>query len=164
MEILELLDKLESMVSSSARLPMAGRAVINLEQVMELVDQLRNAIPENVKEAQQILQKRDNILNQSLMESRRMRSAAEEEAGARVNEGQIMKDAQRKADELLADAQHRAQRMVGEADKQARARIKGADQYAQEVLQKLEQELDNLLNTVRTGVATLDKEVEAVGA
>ncbi len=164
MEILELVDKLESTLSSSARLPMAGRAIVNLEQLLEMVDQLRSAIPDNMKEAQMILQKRDNILNQALMESRRVRAAGEEEASAKVAENQIVKDAQRKAEETLVEAQHRAQRLLGEADKQARARIKGSDQYAREVLQKLEQELDNLLGTVRTGIAALDREVEAVAA
>ena len=157
MELQEIIDRLESAVSTSAKLPMAGRAVVHTEQILELLDQIRDAIPSNIKEANQILNMRDNIISQAQMEARRIKASAEEEAKARISDSEVLSGAQRKAEEAVLEAQHRAQKMVADADKQTRARREGADQYAKEVLGKLEQELGNLQATVRAGVETLSR-------
>ncbi len=162
MELQELIDRMESAVSTSAKMPLAGRTMVHTEQLLELMDQLRDAIPSNIKEANQILNMRDNIISQAQMEARRIKASAEEEAKARVGESQILADAQRRAEEAMLEAQHRAQKMVADADKQARARREGADQYAKDVLGKLEEELANLQATVKAGVDTLSRSGEKV--
>ena len=162
MEIREIIDRIESAVSTSARLPMGGRTVVHTEPLLELLDQLRDAIPNNIREANQILNMRDNIISQAQMEARRIKASAEEEAKTRTSESQVLADAQRRAEESMLEAQHRAQKMVGDAEKQARARREGADQYAREVLGKLEEELANLQATVKAGVDALSRSGEKV--
>ena len=157
MEMQELLDRLESAISTSARLPLGGRTVVHTEQLLETIDQLRDAIPANVKEANQIINMRDNILSQAQMESRRIKASAEEEAKSRVSDSQVLSDAQRRAEETILEAQHRAQKTVADAEKQAKARREGADQYAKEVLDKLDQEISNLQATVRAGLDALSR-------
>lgn len=131
------------------------------EKLLEVVDRLRVSLPRNVMEADQILEKRENIINQALVEARRIRAAAEEEARHRVDENEIMQQAQQQAEETLSRAQQQAQRLVDHATAEARQRRHGADQYSYEALRKLEEELSRLLSTVQRGLETLTIEQEA---
>ena len=126
----------------------------------ELLDQIREAMPSDIKEAQELLQMRENVINQALLEAKRIRSTAEEEAKALVKESEITKEARKKSEDLIAETQRKAQRILDEADAQARSRGAGADEYALASLQKLEEQLLQVLSTVRQGIVVLDVERE----
>lgn len=159
MELSALIDKLEEAINSATGLP-AGRVLLEREKLSELVTQIRDAIPSDVLEAEDLLDMRENLINQALMEARRIKSVAEEEARARVRESEITKESRKQAEETIEQAQGKAQRVLDETDSQARARKTEADEYAQASLQKLEEELANVLETVRHGIELLEAQKE----
>lgn len=134
--------------------------MLEKEKLVDLVSKIRSAIPVDIQEAQELLQMRENLINQALLEARRIKSTADEEARTLIKESEITKEAQKGSEEIAADTQRRAQHILDEADAQARDRRARADEYAQATLQGLEEELARLLDTVHHGIALLEVERE----
>lgn len=160
MELSNLIEKLEELVSSGTGVPATGRVLIEKDKITELVNHIRAAVPADIQEAEDLLLMRENLINQALLEARHIRSTSEQEAKARVSESEITKDANRRSEEIIEETQRKAQRILDETDIQASARREGANQYAQAALLKLEEEISQLLTTVRHGIEAMETEKE----
>jgi Txe/YoeB family toxin of Txe-Axe toxin-antitoxin module len=136
-----------------------------------------SSVPSDILEAQEILTQKESIINQSLLEARRVKetamreaeaikASAVEEHAAKVGDAEIIRVAQGKADQvnqeavqeanqIVQEAQRNAFRIVGDAEKIAAARREGADQYARESLFNLEERLASQLGQVRRGIDAL---------
>jgi len=162
-----MLDKLESLVTTSGRIPATKKAVVDSDKLLDLVDQIRLAVPKGIQDAEEILMKRESLVNHAVQEARRIKSEAEHESRTKVDNDIVVKEAGKKADEVMAeakrkadlmlqDSQRRAYQITQEAQQFADSRVNEASHYAQEVLLKLEQQLSSLLNSIRRGLDTLD--------
>ena len=160
MELSSLIEKLEELVSSGTGVPATGRVLLERDKLTELVNKIRSAVPEDIQEAHDLLQMRESLINQSLLEARHIRNAAEDEAKSRVSESEITKEAEKRSEEIIEEAQRRAQRVLDETDIQATTRRAGADKYTQDSLLKLEEELSQILTTIRHGIEVTVTEKE----
>jgi vacuolar-type H+-ATPase subunit H len=151
MEILDLIDKLEAMASQAKRVPITGSAMIDADRLIALIDQMRLTIPRNVQEAQEVLERREQIVSQTMLDARRIRATAETDARALVDESELIKVAKRRSDELLAETEVRAQRILVQAGLDVRKKQAGADQFAQDSLAKLEEQVLAVLNVIHAG-------------
>lgn len=122
---------------------------------------MRVALPRDVRESQEILEKREGIIDQAMRDAKRVKAAAVTESRTRLDESELVKEAQRRAEEVVEEAQGRAQRLIDQAGAQADARRSGASEYAQEVLYGLEQEMASILTTVRRGIEVLEHDRES---
>ena len=156
MEIVQLVDKLEGMVGQARKMPITGRSMVDAERLLELVDQMRLALPRNLQEAQEVLERREQIVNQTMLDARRIRATAEGDARALVEESELMKSAKRRADEVIEEAGHKAERIIGVAQQEARRRQDGADAYCREILDKAEEQLTAVLDAVKAGQRILN--------
>lgn len=141
---------------SGRKLPVGRRALIDPDAILELVDQLRVAVPKDIVEAEEVLGKREELLNRSLQEARRIRASAETEYRSRVDESELVKEAKKQAAQVIEEAQQRVQRILDAADEDAASRRASADQYSQDVLYHLEQQVTDLLATLRRGIEVLE--------
>ena len=141
-------------------MPGTGRFLIDRDKLTTVSNQLRESVPVDLREAQELLQMRDRVINQALTEANRVKSAADEDAKMRVAESEVTRDAQNQADMMILAAQSRAERLLSEAEAKARARVEGADSYALETLQQLEEDLTETVNTVRRGLESLNAQRE----
>ncbi|MEE9284413.1 MAG: hypothetical protein V3V35_01655 [Dehalococcoidia bacterium] len=155
LQVFHLLDLLESTTASATKLPLTKRAVINPGEVQELVAKLRHALPNEITDAQQIIRYRDSILSKAQADAKRLREAAEQESLQKISETEIMRDADKRVEEVEAEAQRRAEQLVASAEARIQERIEGADAYAADVLGRLEEELGTLLATARRGLEQL---------
>ncbi|MDO8750316.1 MAG: hypothetical protein Q7K03_04130 [Dehalococcoidia bacterium] len=156
MEIQGIIDRLETLASEGKKLPIGKKALIDPDKLLELVDQLRVAVPQDIVESQGILKKREELLNQSLGEARRIRSSAETEFRSRLDDHEMLKEAKKRGDQIVEEAQQKAQRILDMVDTDASNRRAEADRYAQETLYKLEQQVANTLSTVRNGIEVIE--------
>jgi cell division septum initiation protein DivIVA len=174
-ELLALIDRLETLVTTTPRLPATKKVLLDVDRVLEVVDRLRLAIPRDVQEAQEILARREGVINAALLEARKIKAEAEREGQARLEQSEIVKQAQAKAEEILAeakgradmlmaDAQRKAQRILAEAQATAEQRVNESTRYAQEVLRRLEESLTGALNAVRRGLDSLEAYAPTGGA
>ncbi len=146
MDILQLIDRLEEIFNESRAIPLTHSVIVDEDRMLDIIDQMRITVPEEVKKAQQILAQRDRILAQAQEEAERTINLARERAEQMVKQDTITLEAQKEAERLLNQAQLEAEQIRREADA-----------YALQSLQRLEEELDRLLRQVRNGIATLKK-------
>ncbi len=157
MDILHVIDRLESLVTSSKSLPILRKVLVDEQRFLDLIDQMRVAVPEDVREAHQVMQEKDSLLNQAVAEARRITEAAEVEVRTKVQETEVVKAAQRKAKEIVAEAEQAAQSILADAPAEA-SRHKGeANQYVGDTLRKLDSQLTTLQEGIRKGIEAIDK-------
>jgi cell division septum initiation protein DivIVA len=149
MDILHLIDRLEEILNDSRPFPFTRNVIVDEDRVLDLIDQMRVAIPEEVKKAQQLLAQRDRILAQAQEEATRTLAIAREKSEQLVERDAIVQAAHVRAEEIIAQSHTAVQDTR-----------KDADEYAMETLTRLEMELDRTLNQVRNGIRTLQSEAQ----
>ena len=155
MDIVNVIDKLEALVDTSRRVPTTRARLVDADKVMELVQQLRLVVPQDVHSAQEVIEKKDNILNQAQIEARRTRNEAEEEYSTRLNQNEILVAARRQSEQTVAEAERKANRLTEQAELESRTARAEADAYIAQSLRNLENELTRVLSTVRKGLESL---------
>jgi len=147
MDILQLIDRLEELFNESKTIPLTRNVMVDEDRMLELIDQMRIAIPEEVKKAQQILAQRDRVMAQATEEAARHIAIAREKADQLIHKDSIVVEAQRRAEQILSQARAAAENTRVEADN-----------YALDSLGHLQEEMERLLNQVRNGIHTLEEE------
>ncbi len=145
MDILYLLDRLETVLTSGSRLPLTGKTVVDEHECLDIIDQLRVAIPEEVKQAKKLQSERERMLQEAEERASRVVAHAQEQVAGMAQQHEIAKVAEAKARRILEDA-----------EAEAVERREGADRYAVEALSDLESRLNELLSVVRNGIRSLD--------
>jgi cell division septum initiation protein DivIVA len=147
MDILHLVDRLEELFNESRTVPFTRNVVVDEDRMLDLIDQMRVTIPEEVKKAQQLVAQKDRILAQAQEEANRIVQLAREKAEQMVDREAVVKSAQNRADQILAQARADAQ-----------ATRQDADDYVIQSLQRLEVEISRLQNQVHNGLRKLEEE------
>jgi hypothetical protein len=150
MDILHLIDRLEELFNESRPIPFTHNVIVDEDRMLDLIDQMRVAIPEEVKKSQQVLAQRDRILAQAQEEANRTLQLAREKGEQMIER-----------DTLVQSAQARAEQVAMQLREEAEQSRRDADQYVIETLARLEQELESYLNQVRNGIKTLQHESQA---
>lgn len=147
MDILHLVDRLEELFNESRPLPFSHSVVVNEDRMLDLIDQMRVSIPEEIKKAQQLLAQRDRLLAQAQEEANRTLALAREKSEALVNR-----------DSIVAEAKARYDQIIEQAHQEGNIIKREADEYVLETLTRVEAEMERLLAQVRNGVRTLQSE------
>ena len=153
MDILHLIDRLEEILNESRPIPLTHTVLVDEDKVLDLIDQMRVAIPEEVKKAQQVLAQRDRILAQSQEEANRTLALARDRSEQMVERESIVQAAQARASDVSSQEVARIQQIQQEADN-----------YVLETLTRLEMELDRMITQVRNGISTLQTEQQPPAA
>ena len=136
-------------------MPLTKKNLVDAPEALLLIDQLRMAVPEDVSRATEVLARKDDILNQSLDEARKIRSSAETEFRNKVEDSELTKEAEKEGERIIQEAQQKVQRIIETADKKAIQMLKEADAYSYQVLSELESNLQSIITTVQNGLGTL---------
>ena len=144
MDILHLVDRLEELFNGSSSLPLTKKVVVDEEKLLDLIDQMRLAIPDEIKKAQSINNQKDRIIAQSHEEANRTISLAREQGEKLVSKDAIVQEARIIAEDIMKRARDETELIKKEAD-----------QYAIDSLDFLEIELSKILTQVRNGMMTL---------
>ena len=155
MEIINIIDRLDALVNTSRKVPGTRNRMVDADKTMELVAQLRLAIPQDVRAALEVIERKDAILGQAQFDAKRTKSAAEEEFKARLDQSDVMTAARSQADQMLDDADRKASRLVEQAEAASKNNRAEVDAYVVQALRSLEQELTSVLGTVRRGLDTV---------
>lgn len=147
MDILHLVDRLEELLNQSRPLPFTHNVMVDEDRMLDIIDQMRVAVPDEVKKAQQLLAQRDRILAQAQEEATRTLAIAREKSDQLLERDAIVQAAQVRADQVVHQARI-------DIDKERQE----ADQYIVDSLSRLEMELERTITQVRNGIATLQRE------
>jgi vacuolar-type H+-ATPase subunit H len=141
-----LVERLEALVVNARKVPMTSQIILEQATVLDLIDQLRVAIPEEVRQARRVNQETDRMLGKARDESEQIIGAAQEQAALLLQDQSILRDAETKAQELLEQAQNKSEETMG-----------GADQYAADVLVRLESDLVKTLSIIKKSLEVLEE-------
>jgi cell division septum initiation protein DivIVA len=144
MDILHLIDRLEELFNESRAIPFTHNVIVDEDRMLDLIDQMRVAIPDEVKKAQQVTSQRDRILAQAQEEANRTLALAREKSDQMVER-----------DAIVQSAQARAEQSVAQIRSEAEQSRRDADQYVVDTLTGLELELERIINQVRNGILAL---------
>ena len=168
MEILDLIDSLEELVVQARRLP-GGNLVVDRKRILDVIDQMRLAVPADLKQAAQIIETRDRILQDAHDSVQQLMERAQDERTRRLEETSIMREAHERSHSMLIEAETRARQTIAEADATAASHLSeaaeaaskqldDADAYALEVLRRLENQLQAFLESIRLGIASIQEQ------
>lgn len=147
MDILHLVDRLEELINSSRSVPFTHTIIVDEDRVLELIDQMRVSIPEEVKKAKKILGESERIKADAKEEAERTLLAAREQSSVLVEREPLIAATATRADQILQQARLNADAIQNDAD-----------QYVVESLSDLEAHLLKVLNQVRNGIERVKTE------
>jgi len=148
MDILQLIDRLEELFNESKSIPLTRNVMVDEDRMLDIIDQMRIAIPEEVKKAQQLLGQRDRVLAQAQEEANRTLELARQKAEQMVTKDMVAQEAARRAEQIVAQARNEAENIRADAD-----------DYAMNSLTQLQDELDRISNQVVNGIRLLKDEL-----
>ena len=146
MDIQFLVERLEALVVNAGKLPMTSRIILEQAAVLDLIDQMRVAIPDEVKQARRIVQESDRVVQKAREEGEGIIGAAQEQAAVLLQDQSILRQAEDRAGEMEKHAQSKADETM-----------RGADQYAADVLVRLESDLVKTLSIVKKSLEVLEE-------
>lgn len=147
MDILHLIDRLEELFNESRTVFLTRNVMVNEEKMLDLIDQMRLSVPEEIKSAQQILNQKERVIAQAHEEANRTLALAREKSTELIEKDKIVEAAKIRAADIKRQAQEDCKVIKEEAD-----------EYALETLKKLENEIQQILNQVRNGIQTLKED------
>ena len=144
MDILQLIDRMEALINRGRHIPLTASMIVNEDELLEVIDQMRIAIPEEIKAARRTQQERARILAEAQEEADRMTEEARKRISAMIDEH-----------EFVAAARARAEQVLRQAEEQAVAMREGADEYVAQTLTELDRQLTEIQKQVRNGLASV---------
>jgi F0F1-type ATP synthase membrane subunit b/b' len=140
MDVLVLIDKLDDLVHNAKAVPLTDQVRIDREEIYDILDQMRATIPEEIKQARWIVKERQEMLAEAKRECDRLLGEAREQAVREASQTEIVKLAEKQAQEIIDDSRRTARE----------TRLEMED-WADGILSTLEVNLDKFLGAVKRG-------------
>ncbi|MBR4721250.1 MAG: ATPase [Clostridia bacterium] len=137
MEIMEIIDMMEETIDKAPTVPLSGKILVDKEDILDYIQEMRLVFPDEVKEAKWVKEERERILAEAQSRSDEMIKNAEEKVVRMIDEHEVTKQAVEQANQMVNDAQQKAMEIKTDCD-----------QYADDILNDLEKRLDMLSKKV----------------
>jgi len=144
-DIIFLVERLESLIANGKKLPLTTNVVVDQNAALGLIDELRGAVPEEVRAAKRINSEGERIIEKAQDEAERIIAKAQEQAAFLIDERGLTQRAQEQSRKIVADATQDAEEVR-----------RGADEYAVGVLVGLEGDVVKTLQSIKKGIDLLD--------
>ncbi len=167
------LDRLEETILNNPRVPLTGKTMVNEEELLEQIDLIRLSIPPAIKTAQEILQYKNQIIQETQQQAQQMLAEANQRAYHIANELGIIERAEQEAREIhqiaISQCEQMRQQTIMEVERIRDLNIQeiermrqetiaecqsiqsGADEYADGVLSQMEERLSEAIKSIQLG-------------
>ena len=105
--IIELLEYLQDLVENSPKVPMSGKVMIDKKEIIEVIDQIINYMPDQLKKAEWVMNERERILNEAKKEYDSVRKETMTMMKQNVENHDTVKEAKLRAQQIITSAQTR---------------------------------------------------------
>ena len=137
MDIMEIIEYMEEAVDKAFTIPLTGKIVLDKEEILDYIQEMRLSYPDEVKEAKWVKEERERIISEAEARSDAMLKTAETKMLQMVDENEITKQAQEYANSLVEEAKAQSTKLITDSD-----------QYADDILGDVERRLEMLLKKV----------------
>lgn len=129
--IIELLEYLEELIEMAPKVPITGKSVVDKKEFLEVIDQIINYLPDQIRKAQWVMNEKDRILGDAQKQYESTKSEIMEMMKQNVENHDLVKEAKVRANEIIALAQ-----------RDAKAIRIGSREYSTEILAQLDREIE----------------------
>ncbi len=140
MDITARLQQLEELITEAKSMPLSTSVLVNREEVLELVQELRASLPEEIKQARWVVKDREQLLTKARRDAEGIIQEALEEQRRYVSQEEVVRASVREAERLLEEARQQARQLRLEAE-----------DYIDQKLAAFEILLDKTMKTVGKG-------------
>jgi cell division septum initiation protein DivIVA len=140
-DVIQLLEYLQEIIESSPKVPITGKIVIDKRELLDVIDQIVNYLPDEFKKAQWVLSEKERILAEANKQYDSVKKETMDLMKKQVENHDITREAKIMAQEIIASAQ-----------RDAKAIRLGARDYADEILSQLDQEIDSKAQAMALGI------------
>lgn len=116
MDLIERIDELQVVIEEAKAVPLSSSAVINRDELLELLAQLKEEVPDEIRQARWMSRDRDELLARARKEADRIVAEAREQRDRLLSRTEIVHAAQREAERINEEAKEKATRMRAEAE------------------------------------------------
>ena len=134
MDVLKYVDDLEDIVETSSTIPLTGKIMVEKEEILDILENLRRDLPLELTEATQIRKDKDLIIKDAHKEAEKIIQGAKAQADQLVTE-----------DELVRKANARAQELMDTANEESNQIRTGARDYADKLLEQTQVQLSDVI-------------------
>ena len=110
-KLMSLLEELEDLITTSSKMPFSEKGIIDLDVAQKIMEDIRLNLPRDIQQAKWLNSEKDRIISEAKREYNRMINEAKDQVEYLVNNNNITKDAQKRADALLKEAESQANYM-----------------------------------------------------
>lgn len=162
MDILYLVDRLENLVSGSRRMPLVNQMLIKEADILNIIDQMRTAIPEEIKQARRIIQEKERILAQAQADAKNIQGRVRAEIEKALRRESLLNAAEERSQEIMRLATEQAQMIMRRTEEQSEQLKIDADNYATETLRNLREHLMSIETEIERTVLSIEKGLETL--
>ena len=147
MDIDARMQRLEELVREAKSMPLSSSALINRQEMLELLEEARNDLPEEIKQARWIVKDRQDLLNKARKEAEAIVESGHAERDRTVSEQEVVQAARQEADRTIAEAREQSRLIRLEAEDYVDAKLA----QFEIVLEKTRSDLEKAMDQVRRG-------------
>lgn len=146
MDILNLLERVEDIIEDASKFPLSNKVMIDKEEVLEVINEIRLKLPDEINRASWVAKERQRILNEAQGEAEELISKVSEQQKMLIEESEITRQAKKYANQLIQEAEQKANEMKS-----------GAYDYSDEILSKLQEKIREINNIIEDNREVLKK-------
>ena len=153
LNVMELLEYLEEILENAPKVPITGKALIDTKEFEEVIEQIRNYLPDELKKAKWVMGEKDRILEDAQKEYQNVKKETMEMMRQNIENHDMVKEAKLRANEIIALAQ-----------RDAKAIRIGSREYSTEILSQLDKEIEEkklqLIQSMQDSFEKTAKEID----
>ncbi|MFD7096068.1 DivIVA domain-containing protein [Streptomyces xanthophaeus] len=116
MDVQKKLDEIVAAVGGARSMPMSASCVINRAELLAQLEEVRQALPGSLAQAQELIGGREQMVEEARREADRIIESAHSQRGSLISDTEVARRSQAEADRILADARREAEEIRAEAD------------------------------------------------
>ena len=138
MELHNVLRDMEQHVSNASRIPLTGKVMVDGDMILEFIDKIHATLPDELKQAQQVLSQSDKLLESVETQGKRILTEARDQAAKLVTQEEVYQEALRQGKDIV----HKAENAAAELQRDALL-------WSDDILQQLEHNLEKLIMSIK---------------
>ncbi len=146
MDILNLLERIEDIIEDASKFPLSNKVMVDKEEVLEVINEIRLKLPDEINRASWVAKERQRILNEAQTEADELIIKVKEQQKHLIEDSEIIRQAKKYANELIQEAERTANEMKT-----------GAYDYSDEILSKLQEKIKEINNIIEDNREVLKK-------
>ncbi|KAA0922350.1 MULTISPECIES: cell division initiation protein [Streptomyces] len=147
MDVQKKLDEIVSAVGSARSMPMSASCVVNRAELLSMLEEVRQALPGSLAQAQELIGDREQMVEQARLEAERIVQSAHAERGSLISDTEVARRSQNEADRILAEARREAEEVRAEADEYVDSKLANFEVVLTKTLGSVGRGREKLLGT-----------------